>query len=354
TADRAPGASRMKYRRLIDGLPELGVVGLGTMTWGEQNSEAEAHAQMDYALAHGVNLFDAAEMYPVPPRRETQGRTEQYIGSWLQKSGARKRIVLATKITGPGDFPYLRGGTHLDRKSVLAACEGSLRRLQTDVIDLYQVHWPERNTNYFGKLGYAAREEAHATPVEETLAALAELVRAGKVRHVGVSNETPWGVGEYLRLAREKNLPRIASIQNPYSLLNRSFEVGLAEFAHREHLPLLAYSPLAMGVLAGKYLHGARPAGARMSLFTRFTRYLNEEAELATREYVALAQRHGLDPAQMALAFVHSRPFVACTLIGATSMEQLKLNIASIDVGLNDELLKAIEAIHRRHTIPCP
>lgn len=344
----------MRYHKLGHTGIEVSLICLGTMTWGEQNTESEAHEQMDYALAQGINFFDTAEMYPVPPRAETQGRSEQYIGSWFSQRGARSKIILASKVTGPGDFPYLRGGTKLDRKSVFAACESSLKRLRTDYIDLYQVHWPERNTNYFGKLGYAPRDDARATPVEETLGALAELQKQGKIRHIGISNETPWGVAEYLRLMREKNLPRVASIQNPYSLLNRSFEVGLAEFAHRENVGLLAYSPLAFGVLSGKYLHGARPANARLTLFTRFQRYNNQEAEQATREYVALARQHGLDPAQMALAFINTRPFLTANIIGATSMEQLRSNIASVDVKLGDEVLQGIEAIHRRFTIPCP
>ncbi|HUP91295.1 MAG TPA: NADP(H)-dependent aldo-keto reductase [Solimonas sp.] len=344
----------MNHRKLGDSGLEVSVLGLGTMTWGEQNSEAEAHAQLDCALDHGVNFIDTAEMYPVPPRAQTQGRTEVYIGSWLRKTGARQRIILATKVTGPGDFAYLRGGTRLDRVSVMAACEASLKRLQTDVIDLYQVHWPERNTNYFGRLGYAARDDAAATPVEETLAALSELVQAGKVRHVGVSNETPWGLAQYLRLSAARGLPRVTSIQNPYSLLNRSFEVGLAEFAHRERVPLIAYSPLGFGVLSGKYLDGARPPPGRLALFSRFTRYTGAEGALATRAYVELARAHGLDPAQMALAFVQSRPFVASTLVGATTLEQLRSNLASAGLALSEELIQAIEAIHRRHTIPCP
>jgi aryl-alcohol dehydrogenase-like predicted oxidoreductase len=344
----------MKRRKLGRSGLEVSEIGLGTMTWGEQNSEAQAHKQMDYAVAQGINFFDAAEMYPVPPRAETQGRTEAYIGSWFARRGGRDKVILASKITGPGDFPYLRGGTRLDRNSVLAACEGSLKRLQTDYLDLYQIHWPERNTNYFGKLNYAPRDDADATPLEETLAALAALVQQGKVRHIGISNETPWGLSECLRLHREKTLPRIVSIQNPYSLLNRSFEVGLAEFSHREDVGLLAYSPLAMGLLSGKYLHGAKPAGARLTLFTRFQRYNNQQAELATREYVALAQQHGLDPAQLALAFVTAQPFVTSTLIGATSMAQLRSNIASADVTLSEEILRGLEAIHRRYTIPCP
>ncbi|MFP5304786.1 MAG: NADP(H)-dependent aldo-keto reductase [Gammaproteobacteria bacterium] len=327
---------------------------LGTMTWGEQNSEADAHAQMDLAVAVGVNFFDTAEMYPVPPKAQTQGRTEAYIGTWLRKTGRRPGIVLATKVIGPGMFPYLRGGPRLDRAQVLAACEASLARLQTDYIDLYQVHWPQRQTNYFGRLGYEHRDDEQAVPIEETLAALAELVRQGKVRHVGISNETPWGVAEYLRLHREQDLPRVQSIQNPYSLLNRSFEVGLAELAHREQLGLLAYSPLAFGMLSGKYLDGARPPNARLTMFERFTRYNKPQAFAATAEYVRLAREHGLDPAQMALAFVNSQPFVTANIIGATTLAQLRSNLASIELQLSSELIAAIDAIHARYTIPCP
>lgn len=344
----------MKLRELGRSGLKVSEICLGTMTWGEQNTEGEAHEQMDYAVAQGINFFDAAEMYPVPPKAETQGRTEQYIGSWLRKSGRRAQIVLATKVTGPGPMPWLRGGPKLDRASVIAACEGNLRRLGTDYIDLYQVHWPERGTNYFGKLGYAPQPESGVTPIEETLDALAELQRQGKVRHVGISNETPWGLAEYLRGAREKSLPRPVSIQNPYSLLNRSYEVGLAEFAHREQVGLLAYSPLAFGVLSGKYLDGARPPQGRLTLYARFSRYTGPEADLATREYVTLARQHGLDPAQMALAYVTSRPFVVANIIGATSMAQLRSNIASAELTLSDEVLQGIERIHRRHTIPCP
>ena len=344
----------MKYSTLGRSDLKVSRICLGTMTWGEQNTEAQAHEQMDAALAAGINFFDAAEMYPVPPRAETQGRTEQYIGSWLKQRATRGQIVLATKVTGPADFPWLRGGPRLDRKSIFAACAGSLRRLQTDVIDLYQVHWPERPTNYFGQLGYRHEDRKGAVAIEETLSALAELQQQGKVRHVGISNETPWGMAEYLRLHREQRLPRIVSIQNPYSLLNRSFEVGLAEFAHREQIGLLAYSPLAFGVLSGKYLDGAKPKDARLTLFSRFARYTSAEAELATREYAQLARAHALDPAQMALAYLDSRSFVTATIIGQTTMAQLRSNIAAIDLRLSDEVLRAMEAIHRRHTIPCP
>ena len=327
---------------------------LGTMTWGQQNTEAEAHEQMDYAVAQGINFFDAAEMYPVPPMAETQGRTEQYIGTWFKSRGLRDKIIIATKVAGPGEMSWLRGGPRLDRASVIAACETSLQRLQTDYIDLYQIHWPSRSTNFFGQLGFRASDDRSATPIEETLGALAELIAAGKVRHVGVSNETPWGLSEYLRLSRDGTLPRAVSIQNPYSLLNRSFEVGLAEFAHREKVGLLAYSPLAFGVLSGKYLHGAKPADGRLTLFSRFSRYNGEQAELATREYLALAQKHGVELSQMALAFVTSRPFVTANIVGATSMTQLRSNIASQDLKLSKDLLAGIEAVHKRYTIPCP
>jgi aryl-alcohol dehydrogenase-like predicted oxidoreductase len=345
----------MDYRPLGHSGLKVSRIGLGTMTWGEQNSELEAHEQMDYAVGQGVNLFDAAEMYPVPPRAETQGRTESCIGSWLKKSRKRHEIVLASKVTGPAEFPWIRGGPKLDRASVLAACEGSLKRLGTDYLDIYQVHWPQRPTNYFGRLGFTTpTERDESVPIEETLGALAELVAQGKVRHVGISNETPWGAGEYLRLHREKKLPRVVSIQNPYSLLNRSFEIGLAEVAHREQLPLLAYSPLAFGMLSGKYLNGARPPQGRITLFARFSRYTSDQGVAATAEYVALARRRGLDPAQMALAFVYGRPFTASVLVGATSLAQLTSDIDSRKLDLDDTLLAEIEAIHKRFTIPCP
>jgi len=333
---------------------QVSVVGLGTMTWGEQNSEAEAHEQLDHAVGEGVNLIDAAEMYPVPPKAETQGRTEQYVGTWLKARRNRDRVIVATKVTGPSDMPWLRGGPHPSRAQLRQALEGSLRRLQTDYVDLYQVHWPDRSTNFFGRLGYEHRDNERAVPLEETLGALAELAKEGKVRHVGISNETAWGLSEYLRLAREKGWPRVCAIQNPYSLLNRSFEVGLAEFAHREHVGLLAYSPLAFGVLSGKYLDGARPSGARLTLFSRFQRYTGERVERAVREYVALARRHRLDPAQMALAYVYSRPFLASALIGATKMAQLRDNLAAATLDLPADVVGAIENIHRDHSNPAP
>jgi len=346
----------MQYRPL--GNTGLGVSALclGTMTFGEQNTEAEAHAQLDRAVDAGINFIDTAEMYPVPPRAETQGRTELHIGTWLKRSGGRDRLILASKVAGPGAWiSYLRDGhNRLDRANISAALDASLKRLQTDYLDLYQLHWPDRDTNFFGKLGYEHSAEDHSIPLIETLEALAEQVRAGKVRYFGVSNETPWGLMTYLKLAEQHGLPRPVSIQNPYNLLNRTFEIGLAEIALRERCGLLAYSPMAFGVLSGKYLNGVRPPRARLTLFERFSRYSNPEAERATAAYVALAREHGLDPAQMALAWVTSRPFVTSNIIGATSLEQLGRNLASLDLTLSEEVIAGIEAIHQRQPNPAP
>jgi aryl-alcohol dehydrogenase-like predicted oxidoreductase len=350
----------MEYRKLGDSEVKVSVIGLGTMTWGEQNTESEAHAQIDYALEQGVNLIDAAEMYPVPPRPETQGATERCIGTWLAKRpAAREKIVLATKIAGPARQPHnpqhIRGaGNQFDRKNLTEALNDSLARLQTDYVDLYQLHWPDRSTMTFGRSAYPWIDDAYTVPIEETLSVLAEFVKAGKVRHIGVSNETPWGVAQFLRASERLGLPRIVSIQNPYSLVNRTFELGLSEFSHRERIGLLAYSPLAFGWLSGKYEGGARPAGARITLFERFQRYSKPQAVKATSGYVALAKRHGLTPAQFALAFVNSRPFVTSNLIGATSLEQLKENIASAAVTLSAEALADIDALHEQQPNPAP
>ncbi|TCS38005.1 aryl-alcohol dehydrogenase-like predicted oxidoreductase [Paucimonas lemoignei] len=348
----------MKYRELGGSNLKVSNIALGTMTWGEQNSEADAHSQLDLAIDHGVNLIDAAEMYPVPPKKETQGLTERYLGSWLKKSGNRDRVLVATKASGPARMPHqpkhIRDGiNHFDRKSLTEALNGSLERLQTDRIDLYQLHWPDRSVNIFGKLNYTHIEE-ETVAIEETLVVLAEFVKSGKVRSIGVSNETPWGVAQFLRLSEKLGLPRIVSIQNPYSLLNRTFEIGLAEFGFRENIGLLAYSPLAFGVLTGKYLNGARPANSRLALYERFSRYSNPQAEQAAAQYVALAQRHGIDPTHLALAFVNSRPFVASNIIGATTLEQLQANLQSIHLNLSDELLNEIEAIHKQFPNPAP
>ncbi len=346
----------MQYRPLgVSGI-DVSIIALGTMTWGEQNTRDEAHRQLDFALEHGVNLIDAAEIYPVPPMRETYGETERIIGSWLAAGGRRERLVLATKVAGNADWlPYLRDGhPRLNRTHMEAALEASLKRLGTDYIDLYQLHWPDRVTNYFGDLGYRHDHRDTPVPIAETLAILADFVKAGKVRHVGVSNETPWGLMQFLAAADKGGLPRIQSVQNPYNLLNRTFEVGCAEIAQREQLGLLAYSPLAFGVLSGKYLGGVRPEGARLTRFDRFDRYNGPAAERAADTYVALAHRHGLDPAQMALAYVNSRPFLTSTIIGATTMAQLETNIASADLQLTEGVREGIEAIHATHANPCP
>lgn len=349
----------MLYRPLGRTGLNVSVICLGTMTWGEQNTEAEAHAQLDLALASGINFIDTAEMYPVPPKPDTQGRTEQYIGTWLKKTGKRQDVILATKAAGPARQAlrpsHIRGGRlTFNRTNLFEAVDQSLQRLQTDHIDLYQLHWPDRSTNYFGQLGYTHVADEDTTPIEETLDALQALVQSGRVRHVGLSNETPWGVSRFLANADTRDVPRVASIQNPYSLLNRTFEIGLAEFAMRDQVGLLAYSPLAFGVLSGKYLGGAKPAGARLSLFERFQRYTNPQAEAATQAYVALFTAHGIDPAQGALAYVNSRPFVTANIIGATTMAQLQANIASIDLVLPQAVVDGIEAIHRRMPNPAP
>jgi aryl-alcohol dehydrogenase-like predicted oxidoreductase len=348
----------MQYRRLGRTDIDVSVICLGTMTWGEQNSEAEAHQQLDMTLDAGVNFIDAAEMYPVPTRAETYGRTEECIGSWFARGAPRGKVILATKVVGRDHvrFPYVRGGnTRLNRTHIEAAIDGSLRRLQTDYVDLYQLHWPDRPTNNFGRLGYGNDAETESIPIEETLTVLADLVKAGKVRMIGLSNETPWGMMEFLRVADRTGLPRVVSIQNPYSLLNRTFEIGLAEMAIREDVGLLAYSPLAMGVLTGKYIGGAKPEGARLTLFgDRMVRYNHPNGHKATELYVKLAREHGLDPALMALAYVNSRPFVTSTIPGATKAEHIRTMIDSVSVTLPQTAIDGIDAIHREIGNPCP
>lgn len=346
----------MNMRRLGRTEMSISALCLGSMTWGEQNTETEAFEQLDHARAAGINFIDTAEMYPTAPRAETYGRTEQIIGNWLADRGGRDKTVIATKVTGPGSrFPYMRDGKpRLNRTHVTAAIEASLKRLRTDYIDLYQLHWPDRGGGSFGTLGYKHDPQAEETPIAETLAVLDDLVRAGKVRTIGVSNERPWGVMRFLGLAEAGRGPRIVSIQNPYSLLNRSFETSLAEVATRESCSLLAYAPLGAGTLTGKYLNGQRPAGARRTLWPDNLRYQGEHADAAVAAYVDLARASGLDPAQMALAFVLSRPFVTSAIIGATTMAQLRNSIAAAQVTLPPDVLAGIESIHRLHTYPCP
>jgi aryl-alcohol dehydrogenase-like predicted oxidoreductase len=347
----------MEYRKLGHTDIDVSVICLGSMTWGQQNTAEQAFEQMDYAVSQGVNFFDTAELYAIPPRAETYGRTEEIIGEWLQTRGKRDQLILASKIAGPGEdwIPHIRNGkTHFNRIDIAAALDASLQRLQTDYLDLYQLHWPQREANFFGQLGFETPAQEHMTPILETLEALGEQVKAGKIRHIGLSNETPWGVMQFLHYAEQANLPRIVSVQNPYSLLNRSYEIGLAEVSWREQAGLLAYSPLGFGVLSGKYLGGNRPKNARLSLFPDYTRYSNDAAIAATERYVALARQHLLEPAQMALAYVNTRPFLTSTIIGATTMEQLRSNIDSINLKLSTEVLEGIEAIHSEHPNPSP
>lgn len=329
---------------------------LGTMTWGEQNTESDAHSQLSYACdERGINFIDTAELYPVPARSETQGHTEAFIGSWLKKRQKRDDLVLATKACGPGDWvKYFRGGPNYTKAQLESALEASLTRLQTDYIDLYQLHWPDRNTNFFGRLGYTHNTTSHETPIDEILAGLQSFVKTGKIRAIGLSNETPWGVMTFLETARREGLPLVASIQNPYSLLNRTFEIGLAELAHRESVGLLAYSPLAFGVLSGKYLNGQKPKDGRLTLFNRFQRYSNAEALMATEAYATLAKKNNLSLTKMALSFVTSRSFLTSNIIGATTIQQLKENIDTHDFVLSDEILRGIEEIHTRQPNPSP
>lgn len=351
----------MDYRRLGRTDLDVSVICLGTMTWGEQNTEAEGHAQMDYAVEQGVNFFDTAELYAIPPRPETQGATERIIGTWFKARGNRDKIILASKVCGRGGNTWFRDDkspTRLTRKQINEAVEKSLKRLQTDYIDLYQIHFPERpmpwgsNPTRFGAAAYEKAEDE--TSIPEQLDAFAELVKAGKIRHLGLSNESAWGTMRFVTDSERRGTPRAQSIQNAYNLLNRTFETNLAEIALHEQVGLLAYSPLAQGYLTGKYLDGARPAGARTTLFNRGQRYEAPGAEEATRRYLAVAREAGLDPAQMALAFVNSRPFVTANIIGATSMEQLKADIASIDLKLSADVEAQIDAVHQLVGNPCP
>ncbi|NLZ12177.1 MAG: NADP(H)-dependent aldo-keto reductase [Alcaligenaceae bacterium] len=349
----------MQYRKLGKTDIDVSLIGLGTMTFGEQNTEAQAHEQLDYAYAQGVTLVDVAEMYPVPPKPETYGASERFVGSWLKKTGLRSKVVLATKIAGPsrqaGRPSHIRGtANQFDKPNLVEAVNGSLQRLGTDYIDLYQLHWPDRSTTTFGRTAYPYEDEPFTVPIEETLQALTDLVKDGKIRHIGLSNETPWGVSKFLAASRELGLERIVSIQNPYNLLNRTFEVGLSEFSHRDAVGLLAYSPLAFGWLSGKYEGGERPAGARITLFERFTRYSRPQAVAATSAYVSLARSHGMSPATLALAFVNRQPFLTSNLVGATTLEQLKENIASVNTTLSDDVVKAIDAIHEQYPNPAP
>ena len=344
----------MEYRPLGKTEIKVSVICLGTMTFGEQNNAAEARAQMDFALSQGVNFIDAAEMYPSPVRAETCFATENIIGEWLARRKKRDDVVFATKVCGPR-IGWIRGGTRLAKKQILDAAEGSLRRLQTDYLDLYQTHWPDRNANFFGRPNYRHDENEDAIPLEETLSALQELQDAGKIRAFGVSNETPWGMMEHFRLSRETGMPPPQSVQNPYNLLNRSYEIGMAEISARENCGLLPYSPLAFGALSGKYLGGKRPPGARLTRWGEYyKRYATPKAEAAIADYAALAAKRGLNLAQMAIAFTVRRPFVSSSIIGATTLEQLQENVAAADLHFDSETEKELEDIGAKHFNPCP
>ncbi|AMO55749.1 aldo/keto reductase [Endozoicomonas montiporae] len=344
----------MEFRQLGQTDINVSSLCLGTMAWGEQNTEQDAFQQLECAIDYGINFIDTAEMYPVPAREETYTATETILGNWLKKRGHHDDLVIATKVCGPG-FDYMNGGRLMTPQHIHHAVEGSLKRLGVDCIDLFQLHWPDRNTNFFGRLGYSLQPGLDGTPVEITLEALNDLVQAGKIRHYGLSNETPWGAMKHLSTSREKQQTRPVSIQNPYSLLNRSFEVGLAEISHREQLGLLAYSPLAFGTLSGKYLNDQKPANSRLALFEQYQRYTSSpQSLLATEAYVNLAKESGLDPAQMALAFVTSRFFVSSAIIGATNLEQLNSNLRSSELTLSNDVLEAIEEIHLQYPNPAP
>ena len=346
----------MKYSKLGNTTLEVSKICLGTMTFGEQNTEAEGHEQLDYAISQGVNFIDTAEMYAVPGRKETQGKTEEIIGSWLKSRQNRKEVIIATKITGPSTgLKYIRNPLNFSAEQIHTAIEGSLRRLQTDYVDVYQLHWPERKANYFGKRDFVYHpDDPWQDNFIEILETMQQLIADGKVRYFGISNETPWGLMHFLQLAAQHNLPRCVSIQNPYSLLNRTFEIGLAEIAIREQVGLLAYSPMAFGLLSGKYHKGLDQARDRINKFKQLSRYNSKESYDAAARYLGIAEKHGLSLAQLALAFINQQAFLGSNIIGATTMDQLKENISSVDIELSTEILEEINAVHRQIPNPAP
>ncbi len=346
----------MNYKKLGNTDLDVSTICLGTMTWGEQNSEREGFEQMDFALNQGVNFWDTAEIYSIPMREETYGETEKIIGNWFQKTKKRNDVVLATKVCGNTSNKYIRGGGNsFGKKKITEALDESLRRLKTDYIDLYQLHWPERSTNFFGDYGYEHDEnDKNWTPFEEILESLKKFIEQGKIRYVGLSNETAWGLSKFLELSKMKALPKMMSVQNPYNLLNRTYEVGLAEISIREQSGLLAYSPLAFGYLTGKYRNNKLPAKSRMQLFKNFNRYKNENGQKAIDEYYKISKKYNLDFTQMSLKFCEIQHFTTSVIIGATTMEQLKTNIESVNVNLNSEIINDINKIQQKYPNPCP
>ena len=345
----------MNFKKLGNTDLNVSTICLGTMTWGEQNTQEEGFEQMDYALDQGVNFWDTAELYSVPPKEETYGHTEIIIGNWFKKSKKRDKVILATKVAGPMRA-YLRGGgNNFGIEKITQAVNDSLKRLQTDYIDLYQLHWPERNTNMFGRLGYEHKDDGKWNKFEDILGNLKKFIDQGKIRYVGLSNETAWGAKKYLEISKEQGLPRMMSIQNPYSLLNRTYEVGLAEISIREQIGLLAYSPLACGYLSGKYRNNKIPKNSRIALDPNFwSRYNKPNTSVAVDAYFEIAKKYRLDLAQMSLKFCEIQPFMTSVIIGATTMEQLKTDVESVNLNLNEEIIKEINEIQKIYPNPCP
>ncbi|MDI1254912.1 MAG: NADP(H)-dependent aldo-keto reductase [Flavobacterium sp.] len=345
----------MQYTTLPGTDINISKICLGTMTFGQQNTEADGHAQIDFALEKGINFIDTAEMYPVPAREKTYGRTEEIIGSWIKKTGKRKEIVLASKVAGANrGLEYIREDLRYNAAAIHLSVEKSLKRLQTDYIDLYQLHWPERKSNMFGQLGFKIQEDRWEDNTKEILETLQNIVQQGKIRQFGVSNETPWGLLRFLEESKKHNLPKAVTIQNPYSLLNRTFEIGLTETIYRENVGLLAYSPLAFGLLSGKFRNGAKPADARLTLFPNFTRYNSEEANKATELYHEIAVSNGLTLVELSLGFILAQPYLASMIIGATTLAQLEENIKTTAISLSDEVIKAIDGVHKMFPNPAP
>ena len=345
----------MNYKKLGNTDIDVSTICLGTMTWGEQNTQEEAFEQMDYALDQGVNFWDTAEIYAIPPKKNTYGKTEEFIGNWFEKTKKREKVVLASKVAGPGLSWIRNGKSQYNKKNLHEAVNSSLARLKTDYIDLYQLHWPERKTNYFGKLGYEHKDDNDWNKFEDILVVLDELIKDGKIRYIGISNETAWGLTKFLEISKLKDLPKMMSVQNPYNLLNRSYEVGLAEVSIREKSGLLAYSPLAFGFLSGKYRNGKLPEKSRMKLFgDLFPRYKTPNGASAIEKYYEISKKNGLDFSQMSLKFCEIQQFVTSVIIGATTMEQLKINIESVNLELSNEIIKEINEVQTKYPNPCP
>jgi len=345
----------MNYKKLGNTNLEVSAICLGTMTWGEQNTQEEGFEQMDYALDQGVNFWDTAEIYSVPPREETYGDTESIIGNWFKKTKKRNKVILASKVCGPMREYVRGGGNQFGKKNITEALEGSLKRLKTDCIDLYQLHWPERKTNFFGRLGYEHDDSNEWTRFEDILENLKKFIDQGKIRYIGLSNETPWGLSKFLELSKKQDLPRIISVQNPYNLLNRTYEVGLAEMSIREKAGLLAYSPLACGYLTGKYRNDQLPKNSRIERDGNFwSRYTNENSKKAIELYYKISKKHNLDLAQMSLKFLEIQPFVTSVIIGATTMQQLKTDVESVNIKLSKDIINEINEVQKIYPNPCP